>query len=194
MATSHVLRVESGLAQRDRRLASNVESVCAKHHDRVGLREFAKPLLDALRITPHGAIHDVLLTRDVGAWTSIHDLDWSAGVDHGLDVLDGDARQIPELFLDERSWPLDPRCVLVARLGRRPVDVPLERIDVRLRVGPEVDVIGMLVHVESQEWLSMSRRERPLRSHGRVLIGVRWYRITGPPGKALVPRKIDGAD
>jgi hypothetical protein len=53
--------------------------------------------------------------------------------------------------LDERSGPLDLGRVLIARLGRHPVDVALEGVDVRRRVCPEVDVVGMLVHIERQD-------------------------------------------
>src|SRR4030095_276670 len=103
VAALHVPRVESRLPQRDRRLASHMESVRTKHHDRVGFRQFADPVRDALRITPDGTIHDVLLAGDVRPRTSIDDLDRRAGVQHGLDFLDANTRKIPELLLDERS-------------------------------------------------------------------------------------------
>ena len=43
------------------------------------------------------------------------------------------------------------RRVLVAALDRRPVDVAQERVDVGRRVGAEVDVVGVLVHVERED-------------------------------------------
>src|SRR5580765_2941675 len=61
----HVLRVKSRLAQCDCRLASDVKSVRTKHHDGVGFRQPSDPVLDALGITPDGAIHNVLLAGDV---------------------------------------------------------------------------------------------------------------------------------
>src|SRR5688572_20178098 len=41
----------------------------------------------------------------------------------------------------------------------------------------------------------MSRSERPLSSHGRVLIGVSWYRMPAPPGgtlRVVVRYYVDG--
>ena len=93
--------------------------------------------MNTLGIAPHRAIHDVLLAGDIGPGTSIDDLDRLAGIQHGLDFLDPNAGQIPELLLDQGPGRLDPCRILVAHLGRRPIDVALKRIDVRLRVRPK---------------------------------------------------------
>src|SRR5205807_5110717 len=62
-----------------------------------------------------------------------------------------------ELLLDEGSGRLDLWRILIARLCRHPIDVALKRIYVRLRVRPEVNVVGMLVHIESQDRDAPSR-------------------------------------
>src|SRR2546425_7045550 len=80
VAAFHVLRVESGLAERDGCLASDVKSVSAEHDHRIRFRQFADPLLDAFRIAPDSAVHDVLLPRNIGPRASIDDLERRAGV------------------------------------------------------------------------------------------------------------------
>src|SRR4029450_10518723 len=86
------------------------------------------------------------------------DLDRLARAQHRLHFLDGDTREVPELLLHERSWCVDPRRVLVALLRRWPIDVALERIDVGRGVCAEVDVVGVLVHVERQDGDAPCRR------------------------------------
>jgi len=86
---------------------------------------------------------------------------------HRLDFLHPNTGKIPELLLDERSGPLDLGRVLIARLGRHPIDVALERIDVRRGVCPEVDVVCMFVHVESQD---RDAARRGLAMIARILI------------------------
>ena len=63
--------------------------------------------MNALGIAPDRTIHDVLLAGNVRPRTSIDDLDRLARVQHSLDFLDPNTRQIPELLLDEGSGPLD---------------------------------------------------------------------------------------
>src|SRR2546422_4707447 len=100
-----------------------MKSVSAEHHDRVRLRQLPDPVMNALGIAPHRTIHDVLLAGNVRSRTSIDDLDRLAGVQHSLDFLDPNTRQIPELLLDEGSGPLDLLRLFVARLCRHPIDV-----------------------------------------------------------------------
>ena len=60
---------------------------------------------------------------------------------------------------------LDLGRILIASLYRLPIDVAHERIDVRLGIRAEVDVVGMLVHIEREDrdaarhGLGMFRRE-----------------------------------
>src|SRR5207237_8632556 len=132
-------------------------SLSAEHHDRVRFRQSPGPVMNALGIAPDRTIHDVLLAGNVRPRASIDDLDRLAGVQHSLDFLDPNTRQIPELLLDEGSGRLDLWRILIARLCRHPIDVALKRIYVRLRVRPEVNVVGMLVHIESQNRDAPSR-------------------------------------
>src|SRR5688572_1950709 len=65
VAALHVLRVETRVAQRDRRLAADVKAVDAEHHHRVGFRQLAGPFLHALGVAPGGAFDDVLRAGNV---------------------------------------------------------------------------------------------------------------------------------
>src|SRR4029450_5090722 len=151
VAPLHVLRVEAGFAERDGGLASDVESVGAKHYDRVGFRQLPDPFVDPLRVTPYRAVHDVLLSRDIRPWAGIDDLDRLSRVQHGLDLLDRNTGQVAELLLDEGPRSHGPSRVLVARLRRHPIDVAVEGIDIGGRVRSEIDVVRMLVHVQRQD-------------------------------------------
>jgi hypothetical protein len=82
-----------------------------------------------------------------------------------------------ELLLDEGPEPRHLRRVFVARLGRRPIDVALEGVDVRLGVRAEVDVVGVLVHVQGQD-RDASRRGLPV--IGRILVD-----------ELAIPRNVD---
>src|SRR5262245_21186441 len=99
----HVLRVEAGLAERDGGLAADVKAVGTEDDDWLRGGQLANPLRDALRVAPDRAVHDVLLPRDVGAGTRVDDLHRLAGVQHGLDLLDPDRRNVAELRLHERT-------------------------------------------------------------------------------------------
>src|SRR5437868_13386376 len=91
VAAFHVLRVEAGLAQRNGGATSDMKSVDAEHDDRIGLRQLAHPLLQALRVAPRGAVDDVLSARNVMPWTCVDESDRRSGVEHHLHLLDADA-------------------------------------------------------------------------------------------------------
>src|ERR1700760_3045002 len=74
MSAGHVACVEAGLSQRHRRLASDMEAVNTVGDDGLGLGKLADPLVQALRIPPHGAVHDVLCLGGVVLWPRVDDL------------------------------------------------------------------------------------------------------------------------
>ena len=84
-----------------------MKSINAEDDHRIGFREVTDPFLHPIRIAPDGAVHDVLAAGDVMPGTGIDDLHRRAGVQHGLHFLDGNSRQISELFLHEGMRRLD---------------------------------------------------------------------------------------
>src|SRR5215831_3494060 len=151
VAALHVLGIESSLPQRGRSAASDVKSVNAEHYHRIRFRQFTRPLLHALRVAPDRAFDDVLRTGYVVPRTRIDELDQLAFVQHRLDIFHRDSRQIGELFLHQWARRLEFRRILVTTLYGVPVDVAYEGVDVGLHISAEVNVIGVLVHVESQD-------------------------------------------
>src|SRR5262245_40059528 len=149
VAALHVLGIESSLPQRRRSATAYVKSVNAEHYHRIRFRQFTRPLLDALRVAPDRAFDDVLRTGYVVPRTRIDELDQLAFVQHRLDIFHRDSRQISELFLRQGARRLELRRILVTPLHGGPVDVAYEGVDVGLHIGAEVNVIGVLVHVES---------------------------------------------
>src|SRR5437016_9165523 len=95
----HVSRVEPGLSQRGRALASNVEAVHAEGHNGLVLRQGADPLVDAFGIPPDSAVDDVLRPRAVVARPGIDELDTLTGGPHILNLFRGDGWQVAELEL-----------------------------------------------------------------------------------------------
>src|SRR5262245_54335321 len=151
VAALHVLGVESSLPQRGRSAASDVKSVNAEHYHRIRFRQFTRPLMHALRVAPDGAFDDFLRTGYVVPRTRIDELDRLALVQHRLDIFHRDSRQISELFLRQGARRLELRRVLVTTLYGVPVDVAYEGVDIGLHICAEVNVIGVLVHIESQD-------------------------------------------
>src|SRR5438105_10724360 len=98
----HVLRVESRLAQLDRCLAADVESVGAIHHHGLRLGQLADPLLALLGIAPRGAVREVLLTGDEVPRAHVDDLHLLPGTEHRLHLLNPDTRQVAEFGLHQR--------------------------------------------------------------------------------------------
>src|SRR6267143_7144517 len=78
-----------------------------------------------------------------------------------------DTGQIAKLFLHQWTRRLNFQRVLVALLDCRPIDVAHERVDIRPRVGAEVDVVSVLVHVEREDRDAAGHR---LAMIGRVLV------------------------
>src|SRR5262249_35661124 len=151
VAAFHVLGIESGLPQRGRSAASDVKSVNAEHYHWIRFRKFRRPLLHALRAAPDGAFDDVLRTGYVVPRTGVDELDRLAFIQHRPDIFHRDSRQISELFLRQGARRLELRRILVTTLYGVPVDVAYEGVDVGLHISAEVYVIGVLVHIESQD-------------------------------------------
>src|SRR5262249_61480384 len=117
----NVLGVEARLAQLDRGLAADVEAVRAVHDDRLGLRQFAAPLLELLGIAPLNAFRGFLLARDVQPRPDVDDLDWLAGGHHVFYFLHADALDVAELRLFESPRRRNLRRIFVAQLQRLPI-------------------------------------------------------------------------
>jgi len=83
--------------------------------------------------------------------TRIDELDRLALVQQRLDIFHRDSRQISELFLHQGARRLELRRILVTTLYGVPVDVAYEGVDVGHHISAEVNVIGVLVHIESQD-------------------------------------------
>jgi hypothetical protein len=92
VAAFHVLRVESGIPQRNRGLASHVKSIHAEHNHGIRFRQFTGPFLHVLRVAPDRALNDVLRAGDVVLRADIDDLNGLARIEHGLDLFDRDSR------------------------------------------------------------------------------------------------------
>src|SRR5262249_55463535 len=150
MASGQVPRIKSRLAQGCRRLASDVKPVDAKRDDRRALRELAHPLVDPVGVAPNRCLHHVLGTAAGVPGPRIDDLHRSSRVEHRLHLIDRNGGKIAELLLLERSRRLHPDSVLVTPLHGVPVDVAHERRHIGDRVGAEVEMIRMLVHVERE--------------------------------------------
>src|ERR687887_78435 len=143
VAAVHVLRIEAGLAQLDRRLAADVKTVRTVHDHRFRLRELADPLLELLGIAPLDALRDILQARDRRPRAHVDDLDGLAGGHHLFHFLYADALDVAELRLLERPRPGNFGRVFVAQLERGPIHVAQESIDVCLGVCAEVHVVRM---------------------------------------------------
>src|SRR5262249_62360040 len=120
-----------------------------EHYHRIRLRQFTRPLLHAFRVAPDGAFDDVLRTGYVVPRTRFDELDRLARVQHRLDILHRDSRHISELFLYQGARRVELRSILVTTLYGVPVDVAYEGVDVGLHISAEVNVISVLVHIES---------------------------------------------
>src|SRR3954462_12480722 len=90
----HLLRVEAGFAQLDRRLAADVETVRAVHDDRLRFGKLADPVLELLGVPPLYALRDVLPARDGGPRAHVDDLDGPSGGEHLFHFLDADALDV----------------------------------------------------------------------------------------------------
>src|SRR5581483_10142903 len=75
MPASHVARIETGFAQRRRRLTSDVESIDTESDDWGRLRKLPDPVIHALRIAPDRAFHNILRAAAVVSRPSIDNLD-----------------------------------------------------------------------------------------------------------------------
>src|SRR5215218_11353457 len=131
VAAFHEARIESGVAQSDRGLASDVKSVGAKCDDGLRLRELAHPILHAFGIAPRGAFDDVLLARDEMPRARVDELHRLSGVEHRLHFFDADGRQIAKLRLLERARRRDLGRILISRFDRFPVEISHEGVNVR---------------------------------------------------------------
>src|SRR3954468_5021217 len=74
VAAGHVARIEARLAQRDRGLATDVESIDAVGRDGLLLRLLADLVVQPLESAPHRAFHDVLRPCAVVTWPGVDDL------------------------------------------------------------------------------------------------------------------------
>src|SRR6516162_11133676 len=81
----------------------------------------------------------------------VYDLHRLPGLNHAFDLLDGDRWEIGELFLYESRRPLHLHGVLVSLQSSVPFDVPHEGSDVGSRIRAELEMVGVLVHVQSQD-------------------------------------------
>src|SRR5215467_9777426 len=68
VSARHVAGIESCLAQGRGGLASYMEAVDTKGDDWLSLRKLSDPFVNALRISPHGSLHDVLRLAAVMPW------------------------------------------------------------------------------------------------------------------------------
>lgn len=73
---------------------------------------------------------------------SVYDLYRLPGVEHAFDLLDGDRREIGELFLYEWRRRLHLHGVLVLHQRSVPIDVPHEGSDVGSRIRAELWMVG----------------------------------------------------
>src|SRR5258706_6086932 len=105
VAAVHILRVEASLAQLDRGLAADVESVGAVDDDGLGLRQLADPLPELLRIAPPDALRNVLQARDGRPRAHVDDLDGLAGGHHLFHSRHAHALDVAELRLFEHARP-----------------------------------------------------------------------------------------
>src|SRR6266850_439974 len=148
--TSHVSGVKTSLSQRGRTLAPNVEAVYTECDHGLVLRKTCHPFFYALRITPDRPVDDVLRSSAVVARPRIDDLYSLPGAKHLLNLFGGDGWHVLEFWLVERSGPGDCHGVGVPRLDRLPVNVAHEGSDVRRRIRSVLNVISVLVHVQSK--------------------------------------------
>ena len=82
----------------------------------------------------------------------VDDLNGLAGGHHLFHFLHADALDVAELRLFEEPGSRNFGCVFISQLQRRPIHVAQVCIDVGPGVGAEVHVVGVLVHVERQDW------------------------------------------
>ena len=81
----------------------------------------------------------------------VDDLDGSAGIEHGLDLLHRNGRQVGKWILLKRSRWADLDGILVSPLHRVPIDIAHERGNVCRCVCTEVEMIGVLIHIQRHD-------------------------------------------
>src|SRR2546423_14165283 len=89
-------------------------------------------------------------SRRIMSWTRIDDLHGSARIQQCLHVVDADRRQIGELFLLKWLRWAHFRSIVVSFLYRTPVDIAHKGRDIGFGICPELDLIGVLVHVDGE--------------------------------------------
>src|SRR5690242_2661749 len=128
-----------------------MKAVDAEGHDGHLLRQRAHPLFYALWVAPYRTLGDILPSRRVVARTCVNQLDVLTALDHFLHVLWCDRWQVTKFWLPQQRRRRHYGRVLIATLDGSPVDIAHERGYVCLRIGTELDVISVFVHIESED-------------------------------------------
>src|SRR5215813_7152789 len=127
-----------------------MKAVDAEGHYGDFFRQGAHPLFYAFWVAPYPALGDFLTSRRVVTRTRVDQLYFVTALDHVLDVLWCDRRQITELCLLQGPRRGYYGRILIATLDGSPVYIAHERGHIRLRIGTELDMIGMFVQCREQ--------------------------------------------